>query len=55
LNPRATRSASWSLADSPSAAHCRPRRHRLTATAYRQQRDDDFATWCEITNVAVAA
>jgi len=39
----------------PIASHFRPRRHRLTATAYRQQRDDAFATWCEITNVAVAA
>ena len=42
-------------AHSPIVGHCRPRRHRLTATAYRQQRDDAFATWCAITNVAVAA
>ncbi len=30
-------------ADGPSATHCRPRRHRLTATAYRQTRDARFA------------
>ncbi len=28
--------------------HCRPRRHRLTATAYRQHRHDAFATWREV-------
>ncbi len=29
----------------PSASHCRPRRHRLTAASYRQTRDERFATW----------
>src|SRR4051812_35794220 len=39
----------------PIAAHVRPRRHRLTATAYRRQRADAFATWREVTGVAAAA
>jgi len=39
----------------PIAAHFRPRRHRLTATAYRRQRDDAFAAWREVTGVAAAA
>jgi putative transposase len=39
----------------PIASHFRPRRHRLTATAYCQQRDHAFATWREITSVAAAA
>ncbi len=39
----------------PIAAHFRPRRHRLTATAYRQRRDHAFATWREVTGVAAAA
>ncbi len=39
----------------PIAAHFRPRRHRLTAHNYRQQRDDAFTTWREVTGVAVAA
>ncbi len=29
----------------PIASHFRPRRHRLTATAYRQTRAERFATW----------
>ena len=29
----------------PIASHCRPRRHCLTAAAYRQTRDERFATW----------
>ncbi len=36
----------------PIAAHFRPRRHRLTATAYRQHRDHAFAAWREVTSVA---
>src|SRR3954453_7006983 len=39
----------------PIASHFRPRRHRLTATAYRYQRDHAFATWREVTGVAAAA
>ncbi len=39
----------------PIMNHFRPRRHRLTATAYRQQRAEDFATWREVTGVAAAA
>ena len=39
----------------PIASHFRPRRHRLTASAYRQHRNDASATWREVTGVAVAA
>ena len=39
----------------PIVGHFRPRRHRLTADAYRRQRDDDFATWREVSGVAAAA
>jgi len=39
----------------PIASHFRPRRHRLTATAYRQHRDQAHATWREVTGVADAA
>jgi putative transposase len=39
----------------PIAGHFRPRRHRLTATAYRQRRDRAFATWREVTGMAAAA
>jgi len=42
-------------ADGPIASHCRPRRHRLTAHDYRQQRDQAFAHWREVTGVAAAA
>jgi putative transposase len=42
-------------AHGPLAGHCRPRRHRLTAEAYRHQRDHAYATWREVTGVAVAA
>lgn len=33
----------------PIAGHSRPRRHRLTASAYRQTRDHRFATWQAVT------
>jgi len=33
----------------PIAAHFRPRRHRLAAPAYRQRRDERFATWRAVT------
>ncbi len=39
----------------PIAAHCRPRRHRLTADAYRQLRDERFATWCAVTVTSAMA
>ena len=39
----------------PIATHFRPRRHRLTAAAYRETRAERFATWCEVTGVAAAA
>lgn len=39
----------------PIASHFRPRRHRLTATAYRRQRAEAFATWREVTGVTAAA
>ncbi len=39
----------------PIVGHFRPRRHRLTATAYRQHRNEAFATWREVTGVAAAA
>jgi putative transposase len=39
----------------PIAAHFRPRRHRLTARAYRQARQERFATWREVTGLRVAS
>ncbi len=33
----------------PLAGHCRPRRHRLSAAAYRQIRAERFATWRAVT------
>ncbi len=42
-------------AHGPIANHFRPRRHRLTAADYRQQRDRSFATWREVTGVSAAA
>ncbi len=39
----------------PIASHCRPRRHRLTAAAYRQIRDERFATWRAVTGISVLA
>jgi putative transposase len=39
----------------PIASHFRPRRHRLSAPAYRQQMAQQFQTWREITGVAHAA
>jgi len=42
-------------ASGPIADHCRPRRHRLTAAAYRHQRDRAYVTWRAVTGVAVTA
>ena len=39
----------------PIAGHFRPRRHRLTATAYRQHRERAFATWRAVTGTPVMA
>jgi len=39
----------------PIAAHCRPRRHRLTAAAYRQTRAERFATWRTVTGTPALA
>jgi len=36
-------------ADGPIASHCRPRRHRLTAAAYRETRNDRCAAWGAVT------
>jgi putative transposase len=38
----------------PIAAHFRPRRHRLTAAAYRATRDQRFAAWRAVTGMAAA-
>jgi putative transposase len=37
------------------AQHCRPRRHLLSASAYRQERRNRFESWAEITGTARAA
>ena len=39
----------------PIASHFRPRRHRLTAAAYRQTRNERFATWREVAGLSAAA
>jgi len=39
----------------PIASHFRPRRHRLTVAAYRQQRNRSFATWREVTGMSATA
>jgi len=39
----------------PIAAHCRPRRHRLTAEAYRQTRAERCATWRAVTGTPALA
>jgi len=42
-------------ADGPSASHFRPRRHRLSASAYRQTRDQRCATWRVVTGTPAMA
>jgi putative transposase len=37
------------------AHHFRPRRHRLSAPAYRQEMQQRFATWRDITGLPTAA
>jgi putative transposase len=39
----------------PISQHVRPRRHRLSAPAYRQEMRQRFQTWREITGSAIAA
>jgi putative transposase len=39
----------------PIAAPFRPRRHRLTADAYRETRHERFATWRAVTGTPVMA
>ncbi len=39
----------------PIASHFRPRRHHLTATAYRQTRAERFATWRAVTGTPAMA
>ena len=39
----------------PIAAHFRPRRHRLTAAAYRDTRHERFATWRAVTGTPAMA
>ena len=39
----------------PIASHFRPRRHRLTATAYRETRAERFATWRAVTGTPAMA
>jgi putative transposase len=42
-------------AHGPSAQHCRPRRQRLAAPEYRQERGTRFHTWKDITSLPTAA
>ncbi len=42
-------------ASGPIVGHCRPRRHRLTAAAYRQTSANRFATWRVVTGMSVLA
>ena len=39
----------------PIAGHFRPRRHLLTAAAYRQTRDQRFVTWRAVAGLSVGA
>ena len=39
----------------PMAQHFRPRRHRFSASAYRQEMQQRFQMWGEITGMGVAA
>jgi putative transposase len=39
----------------PIASHFRPRRHRLSAAAYRQEMGQRFQVWREVTGLAPAA
>ncbi len=39
----------------PITSHFRPRRHRLTAAAYRETRAERFAAWRAVTGVSALA
>ena len=39
----------------PMAQHCRPRRHRLSASEYRQEMRNRFESWAEMTGMEQAA
>ncbi len=39
----------------PIASHFRPRHHRLTATAYRETRNQAYAIWYAVTGLSAAA
>jgi putative transposase len=39
----------------PIASHFRPRRHRLSAGDYRQERRQRFDTWQDLTTLRTAA
>ena len=42
-------------ASGPMAQHFRPRRHRVPASAYRQERRHRFDTWQDLTSLPTAA
>jgi len=42
-------------ADGPIAPHFPPRRHRLAAPLYREERQTRLMVWQEITTLALAA
>jgi len=42
-------------ASSPIVGHCRPRRHRRTAAAYRETRAERFQTWHGVTGTLAVA
>ena len=42
-------------ASGPMAHHCRPRRHRLSASAYRAEMHNHFGSWADITGTERAA
>ena len=42
-------------AHGPIVSHFRPRRHRLTAAAYRETRAERFRAWHEVTGTPIAA
>jgi hypothetical protein len=42
-------------ASGPIAQHCRFRRHRLSAPAYRQKLQNSFQSWRELTILSLAA
>jgi putative transposase len=42
-------------AHGPIAQHFRPRRHRVSASAYRQEMNQRFDTWRDITSLPIAA